>query len=415
LYLTKSVKIVLKINIDNKQCSKFTKFLYSGQITSFMIAIIGAGPIGCYLASLLAKNYKVYVFEEHKKIGKPVQCTGLLSSEIKNFVKLKKNFLVNEITDARVYSKNNFIDLKLKKNFLLNREKFDKYLAKKAEQAGAKIFLNSKFIGYKNKKILIKQNNKIKRFSFDFLIGADGVNSKVNEVFFKNKKTILIGLQARFKKKREKEEKGINFYVSEGIIAWVVFENENIARVGIIDKPEKAKESFKRFVKKQIGNNYKKNLIEYQSGAVPLYNPHAVIEKNFDGKKIFLIGDAAGQVKATSFGGIVQGLTAAKILKHSIVNKKSYHKGLKNINKELKLHVFLRKLMDSFSPKDYDFLIKLLKSRKNKKIIETYNRDNFSKIFLKLVFSDIRFFYFSKNLIKIFKLKKELINHNIYK
>ena len=41
-----------------------------------MISIIGAGPAGSYLASLLRKE-EVEVFEEHDKIGLPVQCTGI--------------------------------------------------------------------------------------------------------------------------------------------------------------------------------------------------------------------------------------------------------------------------------------------------------------------------------------------------
>jgi len=45
------------------------------------ISIIGAGPAGNYLAYLLAKNsFDVCVFEEHKTVGLPVQCTGITTS-----------------------------------------------------------------------------------------------------------------------------------------------------------------------------------------------------------------------------------------------------------------------------------------------------------------------------------------------
>ncbi|MEM4264021.1 MAG: NAD(P)-binding protein, partial [Candidatus Woesearchaeota archaeon] len=43
-----------------------------------MISIIGAGPVGSFAAYLLAKaGFEVSIFEEHEKIGLPVQCTGL--------------------------------------------------------------------------------------------------------------------------------------------------------------------------------------------------------------------------------------------------------------------------------------------------------------------------------------------------
>ena len=49
-----------------------------------MISIIGAGPSGSHLACLLSKHDDVNVYEEHSEIGKPVQCTGLVTSSIKD-------------------------------------------------------------------------------------------------------------------------------------------------------------------------------------------------------------------------------------------------------------------------------------------------------------------------------------------
>ena len=48
-----------------------------------MISIIGGGPIGAYTAYLLAKaGEQVRIFEEHNKIGKPVQCAGIVSKNL---------------------------------------------------------------------------------------------------------------------------------------------------------------------------------------------------------------------------------------------------------------------------------------------------------------------------------------------
>ena len=60
-----------------------------------MIAIIGAGPIGSYAAYMLAKKgIDVNVYEEHKVIGKPVQCTGIVSSEFSNIFDIDKKLKV---------------------------------------------------------------------------------------------------------------------------------------------------------------------------------------------------------------------------------------------------------------------------------------------------------------------------------
>ena len=58
-----------------------------------MINIIGAGPAGLHTAYLLAKAGKeVNVFEEHKEIGLPVQCTGITTSHLKKFTEIKKTW-----------------------------------------------------------------------------------------------------------------------------------------------------------------------------------------------------------------------------------------------------------------------------------------------------------------------------------
>ena len=67
-----------------------------------MISIIGAGPSGSHLACLLSKHDDVNVYEEHSEIGKPVQCTGLVTSSIKDHLKLESKFILNKIRDITV-------------------------------------------------------------------------------------------------------------------------------------------------------------------------------------------------------------------------------------------------------------------------------------------------------------------------
>ena len=110
------------------------------------IAIIGAGPIGCYTAKLLSeKGYNVTVFEEDKKIGLPVRCTGLLSQKI-SFLDIPKEIILNELNKVKLISKNNEIEIKLNRNELvICREKFDKYLYNLAKEKGVKFHLGHKF------------------------------------------------------------------------------------------------------------------------------------------------------------------------------------------------------------------------------------------------------------------------------
>ena len=47
------------------------------------IAVIGAGPAGLIASKLLDRaGYKINIIEEHKTIGKPVSCSGLIGNDI---------------------------------------------------------------------------------------------------------------------------------------------------------------------------------------------------------------------------------------------------------------------------------------------------------------------------------------------
>lgn len=356
-----------------------------------MISIIGAGPSGCYAAYLLAKTGReVQIFEEHKEIGKPIQCTGLVTQSIKEHLNLKNSLILNKIEKVRILSKNNSLELKLKnKNIILDRKEFDNYLADQAINQGARIFLNYRFIENKNNLIKLRYDQKKETIlKTDHLIGADGPISQVARSNNLNKKQkLLIGLQAITKLKNNNF---IEFYPDVGCFAWIVPENEEICRIGVASYTN-PKDHLKRLLKqKKIKKN---SIVEKQAGLIPIYNPKQKTQKN----NIYLLGDAASQVKATTGGGIIQGLKAAESLSDSITNNKNYEKEWKKkIGRDLWLHLKMRNIMDYFKEKDWDILIKLFKEKETKKIIENFDRDYPSKFILNLLLQEPKLFYSSK-------------------
>ena len=107
----------------------------------------------------------------------------------------------------------------------------------------------------------------------------------------------------------------VEFYPGVGDFAWVVPESKQIARIGLIAR-QKAGMLFKDFITDRIGKNYKTKIIELQGGLSPVYNPKVQTQKD----NVYLVGDAASMVKATTAGGIVQGLIGAEALVNSIEN-----------------------------------------------------------------------------------------------
>jgi flavin-dependent dehydrogenase len=341
------------------------------------ISIVGAGPIGNYLAYLLARvGKKVGVYEEHKQIGKPVQCAGIVTSSIKKILDFSIDPCIkNKIKKIEIHSKNNKCEFKLKNpDIILDREKFDKIIYEKAKQAGAKFYLGK----------------KVKKFDFqEILVGADGPTSLISKAIG-NKNKFGFAIQARVKiKTKIKDKSKLFIFLKPKSFVWIIPESNTIARIGMIGKDIK---QLKPFLRGKI--------LEWQFGIIPFFSKSKKIHQN----NIYLVGDAAGQIKETTYGGIVPGLLGAKALANAIINKNininknraSYEKNLRKLNRELWIHHKIRQILNKFSDKDYDLLVKFVNNSKIKKILEETDRDNMKKIAWKLFLLEPRFFYFIK-------------------
>ena len=341
------------------------------------VSIIGAGPVGNYLALLLAKDFDVEVYEEHKEIGKPVQCAGIVTSEFSKIIKPDKKFVINKTDKARVFAPNGkYLEIKVKPNCILDRAKFDKFLYEKALNAGVKYHLGKGL-----------DEKQIKKLKSDYIIGADGPLSKTAKAFNFPKKKFYYAIQARIKMKNDN---AFEFYPYIKDFAWVVPENKDIVRVGVASRKD-VKKNFEDFVKRFNGK-----VIEKQGGLIPIYDNCKINKKN-----VFLVGDAASQVKATTGGGIMPGLKAAKRLSKALIQKRNYERLCGGIRLGLLVHIWMRRMFNRFSNKDWNGLIKLCNQRKVKRILYM-DRESPIKMSFALLFNEPRFFKYFKYLNTIF-------------
>ena len=360
-----------------------------------MITIIGAGPAGSYLAYLLAKNGReVALIEEHDRIGSPVQCTGIVTSSIEKFVKLPNKVIANKCNKVIVISKNNRAEANVDE-IVMWRNRFDEFMAERAENEGVKIFTNHQFLGFINKntiKIKDKKNNKIKEIEAEAIVGADGPSSSVAKAAgIKQIFNYYIGMQAKVKLKTDINAFETYFSNTDfpEFFGWAVPESEDTVRLGLGAK-KNAKELFYKFLEKRTG---KKDILCWESGIFPIYSQKQAIQKG----NIYLIGDAACQVKATTGGGIIPSLKAAHTLCDCILSKKDYGKEFKKQSgRELLLHLRIRNALNKFSDKDYGYLLSLMNQEKVKKILKKYDRDTPMPLVLNLLLREPRFLSFAK-------------------
>ncbi len=354
-----------------------------------MVLIAGAGPSGSYLAYLLAKEgFNVRVLEEHFTIGKPVQCTGVVTEAINDVLKLDSSIIVNKIKKVKVYFNRDSVEVDIGKgDYILDRCKFDRYLGEMAESAGAEILfkhrLNSATI--ENEKVKCNTNKGV--IEDEILVGADGPYSRVGNSFnMLNGRKYKTAIQYRVKGNFEDEVYKI--YLGYGEFGWVVPENKNSARVGIVGEGN-LNLIFKKLLKVIKINK----ILENQTGMIPLFNFNTPLSY----KNVYLIGDAAGLVKGSTHGGIVYGLNAGKILAKVIKEGGNYDKEVKKkIGKELWISLKIRQMMSYFKDGDYEYLMRLFKQEKVLELMQKYNRDFPSKFLVKLLLTEPRFLKFLK-------------------
>lgn len=364
-----------------------------------MINVIGAGPAGSYASYLLAKQgFEVSLFEENSTIGRPVQCTGIVTGAFRDIIDVKDEFLINSVDTARVYSPNGAsADFRLEReNLVICRTSFDRYVAAMAAEAGAKVHLSHRFIGLdesgKSIKVLSGKSHEAKILPNDILIGADGPNSSVaKSAGIYGKRRFWYGAQATLRGKFEKNVFEVYLgSIAPNFFAWSVPENEYFTRIGLAVESE-PNACFKKLLR-HIGAD-EKDVADYQGGLIPIYDPNV---KTWTGST-YLVGDAALQVKATTGGGIIQGMLAAKALANSIQNSLNYEKEWrKTLGRDLYTSHLIRKLFNKFSDSDYNLLLSIVKKEKIKKLIEHHDREFPSKLVANMLLREPRFLYFAK-------------------
>ena len=201
-----------------------------------MISVIGAGPAGSFYASKV-KHEDVHLFEEHKQVGLPVACTGILTDSVTRVTDIDPSLVVSTIEKFKMVAPNGksiYIDLN-KKNMVLDRARFDQFLFKRAVDNGAKVHVDEKFLGYKsvgNGMYALKTNKK--EYETGMIVGADGPYSSVAKAagIYGNRQFIY-GWQARATFPHL-EEGVTEIRLNLGEFSWIVPEDKHTARVGVI-------------------------------------------------------------------------------------------------------------------------------------------------------------------------------------
>lgn len=309
----------------------------------FDAAIIGGGAAGNMAAWLLAKKgYRIVVLEKKGSIGKEV-CGGLVSHRVLEMSKTEA--VLNEIKGAYVYfpdGREICIGGDKTHAYVIDRQKFDFELAERAMAEGT--IYKLKFAVKKISDDRIEGKEDIK---FDYLIGADGTLSTVAKQFDMGSIEYINAVQGEAKIHADEDfvRVYINKSIAPGFFSWIIPDGEK-ARIGLGSSEKKLKQKIDNFAK--MLNAEIKNV---KGGIIP-----ASIRKFFK-HNVALIGDAAGQVKATSGGGIYASLLAANIMAENFPDFKKYEdEFMRKFGREIKKTILARKIFLKFDNEDFNYI-----------------------------------------------------------
>lgn len=358
------------------------------------IIIIGASVSGLFAASLLSRagaNVEVYERSGALDFTPRTYIVTDKISEVLGFV--PEEAILNEVKYVELFSRSRSATIELARpDLIVERQKLLLLMAGMAKKDGAKIFLGRRFQSFTASgdevNVVYRDSGACANIetAANVLIGADGVFSGVARSVSHNGHFQTALLQARIRiDKNDINRDTYRVWFDPGrtkYFYWLIPESDEIAAVGLIaDDARQAGASLKSFLREQGMEP-----IEYQSSTVPMHKFQYFASAHEIRRNVFLIGDAAAQVKVTTVGGVVTGLRGARAVVEAIQNGRKAGKEAGKLKRELDLHLLVRRLLDGFDDLDYDTLIDSMDGSLSE-IISKETRDDLSRMYLDIASS----------------------------
>jgi len=348
------------------------------------IVVIGGGPCGSYAAYTAAKlGAKVTVCEEHETTGAPNHCAGHLNiTSLKQMgIQVPQIAIENEIRGAIFHSpscRKFILKRRTPVTYVVDRILFDRSLARIALKAGVNysfksrvksLISDSKFV----RGVTIEREQK--RILAKVVVDAEGCSSallKKTGLKGLERSMVVRGIQAEVEGAEDLDQEMVEVYfggkIAPGFFAWIIPRKDGSSKVGLATRLGDSRDYLKWFIEKHpvASKKLKKSkIIRTSLHPIPLSGP---LPKTF-ANGFLAVGDAASQVKPTTGGGVIFGLTCAKaagevayeaVKRHDYSNNflSRYQSRWKQlVGFDLAAMLRMRRMLDSLSDKRIDRII----------------------------------------------------------
>jgi geranylgeranyl reductase family protein len=284
------------------------------------VVVVGGGPVGSYVAAGLARaGLTVTVVEEHSQVGFPARCTGLIGEEAFRRFPLPEGVTLRTVSSATIYGPGGAkLSYEHEAGFarVVDRPRLDAGLGDAAVRSGARlrtgVRVDKVTIERTHAAVVTSRGDVLRARS---VVLATGLLSRLpQQLGFGKIPNVIYGVQVETEIDggAYADVAGVEVYVGRdltpGSFGWVVPTLAGRARVGLtaydrplerlarlLDDPRLRSRGFRAIGKAVVA-------------PLPLGGlPFTVADR------IVVVGEAAGQVKTTTGGGVYYGLLAAEI------------------------------------------------------------------------------------------------------
>jgi len=260
--------------------------------------VIAGGSISGLISSreIAKKGYRTLVLEEGFEVGTPDHCGGLVSKSALHDLGIQptQKTFDSMINSALIFSPNGKqfeIDSKKQEVIVVNRRELDKQVALQAQQSGAEIRVKTSF----KEKTKHGVRTSIDEIGCKILVDCRGVGALINN----QRDGILLSAQYEVYADWITEGK-VEVYFDQikypGFFAWIIPSGKGVGKVGIAGREINASNIMEQFLR----NKGKYSTIRKIFAPIWIKGPI----KDFVSRDVVIAGDAAGQSKPTTAGGI---------------------------------------------------------------------------------------------------------------
>jgi flavin-dependent dehydrogenase len=345
------------------------------------VTIVGGSAAGLYTAAMLAREgVPVRVYEGSPTLD-PASRALIVTHRMRDLLgPAAEASIVNEIRRFELFTDGRAATVELNQpDLIIERSSLVKSLAALAQSAGAQINFGRKFQGVRptsggmSLDFTRVADGSREEVDADTLVGGDGSTSRVaHSGGWPQQETVPL-IQAIVPLPKDMAPHTVRvWFVPQDTpyFYWLIPESKTHGALGLIGvSGVETRQHLERFMQKR---NFEP--VGFQGARIPVYRRWTPVRREFGAGEIYLVGDAAGQVKVTTVGGIVTGFRGAIGVAKSILGKKQ-NPELRSLRRELDTHLLLRKSLHHFQQADYSRLVDLLNDSARRSLSQ-YSRDD---------------------------------------